>query len=599
LLFTKQNGIQQHRYLWEGIPANQSPPMKLCDRFKAKMNQRRVDCVGHPCFAGVIGLLLLGFIGVAGFFFQPRSAHAQGAPSIATSEPTVTYFAREGDTLIGLGQRLLIRPGDWQPVQRLNGIKNPHAIPVGTAIRIPISMLRATDAPGKVVNVSGIATLDGVPVQEGADVKAGARLATAQGAITVALADGSQLTLQPQSEVAIARAHRYGTLGVFDSLIELLFGRVETRVNPQRRNDRYEIHSPSAALGVRGTVFRVGNERGSKATTSEVIEGKVLATATGTNANASTHASVNVDAGFGTKVEAGKAPLPPVRLLPAPAVDRLPARYERLLVRIPVPEVTGASRYRAQIARDPTFQSLVEDAVAQSGEFRFANLADGRYSLRLRAIDTNGIEGSDALHTFELKARPEPPILAQPAEGAKVLAGTVQLRWSQPVSATRYRVQVASDAAFTQRLLDVSDEDMNQLEWANAAPGRYYWRVATNVGSDAGPFGDAQSFEARAGTAALPPAKDVGDAFAFSVTGQPGQTFAFQLAADPDFKMVVTESSHQETDVRLPKPAAGDYYVRYRSIDPDGFTGPYSAPQKVVVEGRPWYLLLLALLILI
>jgi hypothetical protein len=49
----------------------------------------------------------------------------------------------------------------------------------------------------------------------------------------------------------------------------------------------------------------------------------------------------------------------------------------------------------------------------------------------------------------------------------------------------------------------------------------------------------------------------------------------------------------------LPRPSqAGTYYFRYRSIEPDGFVGPYSSPLVIEVP-RDWrFLWLLAPLLL-
>lgn len=501
---------------------------------------------------------------------------------------TVTYLTREGDTLIGLGERILIRPGDWTALQRINGIKNPRAIPVGTPLRIPVALLKTADAPGKVLAVAGDARINGAPAVVGAPVASGAQLVTgAAGAVTIALADGSQITLQPQSELQVNRAKSFAGMGVFDSLMKLLFGRVETRVNPQRQGDRFEIETSTASLAVRGTVFRVGADSDGKASTSEVLEGKIAA------GSPAVSQPVLVPEGFGTRVERGQPPLPPVKLLPAPDVSALPRLQDRVLVRFSLPPVTGAASYRSQISRDKEFRDLVADQQLSSPDFRFSELADGRYFLRARAVDRLGIEGSDAVHAFSLKARPEPPLLATPAARSKVLAGAVPFAWSQPVAAGRFRLQVARDAAFRDVLIDNHSVATNQFSASIEAQGQYHWRVASiTPDGDVGPFGDAQMFDVRPATATLPAPAETADGLGFSLTAEPGQTLHFQVARDGDFRNIVSEQTFASPNVTLAKPGAGEYFIRYRTVDADGFTGPYSAAQRVTIYGQPWYLLL-------
>ncbi|MEQ1519097.1 MAG: LysM domain-containing protein [Usitatibacteraceae bacterium] len=59
----------------------------------------------------------------------------------AFAEPTKQFYihtAAQGDTLIGIAQRYLIKQGNWQPLQKLNQIADPRRIRPGTPIRIPL-----------------------------------------------------------------------------------------------------------------------------------------------------------------------------------------------------------------------------------------------------------------------------------------------------------------------------------------------------------------------------------------------------------------------------------------------------------------------------
>jgi hypothetical protein len=536
-----------------------------------------------------VGFLVGAVLLVASWWTAPAVA----APVLP--DAMVTYIARDGDTLIGIGDRLLIRPGDWVALQRLNQINNPRAIPIGTPIRIPVSWVRTTEAPASVLSVSGSATADGRSVAAGDPVRPGTTLQTTTGAVTVALADGSQLILQPQSRATVSRTHTAPALGVFENVIDLLFGRVEALVNPVRRNDRFEIKSTTASLGVRGTQFRVSTDAEGKVTTSEVIKGAIGATG-----KLSSAPPVAVEAGFGVRVERGQEPLPPVRLLPAPNVTALPARLERVLIRLTIPEVVGAKQFRGQIARDSAFQEIAAETLSVAGELRFGDLPDGQYYLRVRAIDAQGIEGQDAVHRFTLKARPEPPFLSEPQARGKVIAGEVSLLWSQPVGIQRFRLQVARDAGFRDVVIDNNDVTAPSAKVGLTTPGDYFWRVGsiTSAG-DPGPYSDALMFTVRPLAAALPAPTVSSDRLTFSLQAEPQQKLEFQVARDIEFRDLVATSIHASGTISLPSPGTGEYFIRYRTLDADGFAAPYSAPQKVTLQGTPWYLLLFLLPLLL
>jgi hypothetical protein len=516
------------------------------------------------------------------------AAGSTGAPA----SDSLTYVAREGDTLIGMGKRLLIDPTAWPQVQALNNLQNPRAIPVGTRIRIPRALLKSVPQQVRVLAAEGDVTVTGMRLQPGQVIVPGSEIRTGEpGSATVQLADGSTLTLQAGSRATLERAEHYDTLSVFDSVLRLLFGRVETRVSPRSNGGRFEVHTPVANMGVRGTQFRVAADASGRVASAEVLEGQVAAQ------SAVVPLEVAVPAGFGTRVEAGKAADPPVPLLPAPNVAQLPGLQERVTLRFQLPADGGVSRYRAQVAVDRDFQRVVSDAVFNTPDIKFAGLMDGNYFLRVRGIDGQGLEGRDAVHPFTLKARPEPPFPSAPSARGKVAAGTVRFAWSDAVEASTYRLQVASDAGFSTLVTDAADIKGTEQSIALSTPGTYHWRVASaRANGEAGPFGDPLMLDVRPQTAPLAAPIDSAHHWTFTLPVDAGQRLDFQVARDPAFKDVLATPSFESGEVAIAKPEPGDYFIRYRPRDPDGFTGSYSAAQKVSVPTqRPWYLMLFLL----
>ncbi|RZI79295.1 MAG: hypothetical protein EOP38_25750, partial [Rubrivivax sp.] len=418
------------------------------------------------------------------------------AKPVAADESVYRHQARPGDTLIGLGQALLIRPSDWPKLARLNRIGNPRRIQVGTQLLIPVALMKATPAPGLVVATVGEASLvapqgQTTAAQVGAPLLPGTEIRTGVGGyVTVQLADGSVLRLQSSTTALVERSDHYESAGFFASKLRLIKGRIEALVAHLTGGEpRFQVKTPQALLGVRGTEFRIGVDPDRQATVSEVLDGAVSVGAS----QAKARRAQWVAAGFGTQVTSDHGAMPPVQLPSPPDLSAVPALHERIVVRIHVPSVAGSTAYRAQIAQDADFRQVQAELIATAPEFRFANLPDGHYHLRLRAADTHGIEGPDATRQIHLKARPEPPIASLPPPGGKVRAIAVALAWAGQTEAARYHLQIAPGTGFDQTVHDQADLiDTNKL--VELPVGDYVWRVASiRPDGDHGPFGDPQS----------------------------------------------------------------------------------------------------------
>ncbi len=186
-----------------------------------------------------------------------------------------------------------------------------------------------------------------------------------------------------------------------------------------------------------------------------------------------------------------------VKLPAAPDLSSLPERFERPLVRFALP--TEGVPLRVQVASDSAFDKIVSDQRIDAGaEARIAGLDDAPWFLRARRIDAGSIEGFDASRAFVLKARPEPPVYRAPRSDAKQPVGSVEFVWALNIAAPQVRLQIAEDAAFTKLVEDRDTVAGSALRAGIAAPGNYFWRVASvRADGDRGPFGDAQRFEIR------------------------------------------------------------------------------------------------------
>lgn len=515
-------------------------------------------------------------------------AHAQEA----MVELTVT----RSDTMIGLSRQVLVSPQAWREVATLNRLRDPNRINPGQVLRIPQRLMRLSPTAAKLVSVVGDVRVDGAAGVLGSDINEGQKLQTAEGGSAVlTLADGSRLRLPPSSLAEVAASRTYGGRGAapgadaasdgwFAGVLRVLKGSVEVFATKVLRAKPLEVITPTAVVGVRGTQFRVSFDEAANASTrSEVIEG-VVHLDVGNQVP-----GVDVRAGFGAVNDASGSSVRLARLLDAPDLAAVPELFERPLVRFK--SVAPAEVLRVQVAEDGAFDRIVSDQRVPAGtDVRIAGLMDARWHLRARRVDEQGIEGFDATRVFVLAARPEPPAYRSPRADAKQSVGAVEFAWASNVTAPRARLQVASDAAFNNVLL----ERDNLAEANVSAPldtaGVYHWRLASvRANGDRGPYGDPQRFELRP----LPeppkggPAAD-GKALVFTWGGRPEDRQQVQLARDEAFAEIVAQDELKSPEWVLPKPGrGGTYFFRYRSVELDGFTSPYSSTLRIEVP-RDW-----------
>lgn len=507
------------------------------------------------------------------------------------------YTVAPGDTLIAIAKNHLREPRAWPKLQKLNRVADPRRLRPGSTLRIPLAMLRPEPATARVTAVRGDVRADGKPLAVDGTIARGARLSTGeQSFASVELADGSRLVLQPSSRLKVEALSRQRLSGQPESRLRLEAGRVESVVvKSSAPRPQYTVVTPAATIGVRGTQFRVGTDEAGLISHAEVTDGAVsVLDGQGKGRPAA------LAAGYGLVAKAGGKLSAPVALLPAPKLSGLPALHERTIVRLGIPPIVGASSYRFQIGADTEMRHVVAESSGPKPEAKFADLPDGRYTLRARAIDAQGLEGRDAEFAFQLKARPEPPFAVSPIAGGKLRGEVVELTWAANAEAARYRVQLARDGQFSQTVADIDGVEGTVIMPAGKlAAGEYFWRARSiRADGDLGPWGDAQRFVLKPlPTDPEPPT--VGEAeIAIAWSGEPGQTFLFQFARDAKFSDLVAEQRLAQPRTTLPRPEGGTYFLRVQATDADGFVGPFTRPQTIDVPGqaRPWWLLPMLLL---
>nr|WP_171817871.1 FecR domain-containing protein [Pyxidicoccus fallax] len=197
------------------------------------------------------------------------------------------------------------------------------------------------------------------------------------------LADGSTVRVLADSLV------RLGTLELMANLrrkvqLELLKGTVETRVAAGGDGSVFEVRTRGAVAGVRGTQFRfTAQEDG--VTRLETLEGRVGFIAK--------KGDLDVVGGYGSRALPEGPPEPPRPLLVAPTmVDPRDGTFP-VAPRLTWASVSGARRYRVEVARTADFAAGVRTYEARGAELEVPDLGEGKWFWRVLAVDADGFVG--------------------------------------------------------------------------------------------------------------------------------------------------------------------------------------------------------------
>jgi hypothetical protein len=274
---------------------------------------------------------------------------------------------------------------------------------------------------------------------------------------------------------------------------------------------------------------------------------------------------------------------------------------ERVPLNLPFPAQAGATAYRVQLARHPGNGTYFYDQVSSAAAIRGQDLPDAEYVARVRSVDTHQLEGASAQYRFRLNARPEPPALLQPALAAAVVAESPTFEWGLADNLQGFHLQIARDNQFAQTVFDdrVPAAKTFTLPMVLAI-GEYYWRVAAVAATEGeGPFSDAQPFRrVPPGPAVEAPEIAKDEMVLRWRAGTPGQRYQVQMARDEAFTEIPLDRVESSAESKFKRPAAGEYFVRIKTIDVDGYEGPWGTVQAIEVPSTrsAWWLLILPLI---
>lgn len=500
---------------------------------------------------------------------------------------------RPGDNLWELSREYLRPSIPLERVQTYNGLANPDIVRPGSTLRFPVGWLRVQPAGARVVAVEGTVSgretgrKDTFAVEADMELGIGVTLATGAGSnLTLQFADGSRLLVQSDTTLTLDTVSAYGDTGMVDAAMRLQRGRVEGKVIEDKGSaTRFVIDTPTATTSVRGTRFRLA----AYATRSlaEVLAGAV--TVRGRDRE------VTIEAGYGTVAAAGETPMSPLPLLPAPNLDGIAANFDRFPLSLSWTPPAGGSvaGYRLQIAPSRRFERLLFDEIVDEPRAMVTNLPDGELVLRVRGLDAQGIEGHDATHAFTVAARPVPPFRISPTEGSTVRQARPRFAWTASEEAVAYRFQLTREDRFDEPILDLEDTVGTVARPRRPlTPGTYSWRVAArDARGKWGPWSDPQRFifepEPASPAAIVPEVKGASLTVRWhGADPERVRRYRIQIARDPEFSDLLVDRELEVTEISVPRPPRGTWYLRAQAIAADGHAGPFSPVQTVEVTCR-------------
>jgi CSLREA domain-containing protein len=256
----------------------------------------------------------------------------------------------------------------------------------------------------------------------------------------------------------------------------------------------------------------------------------------------------------------------------------------------------GAVRYKLQVSPTGDFNTTVIDIEVTSARFlATASLPQGIYSWRVRSQDAAGNWSaySDVGHfSFTLNKLP--------AASGYSLDTTPSFTWYSYPAATRYQLQLSTDANFGSFIENYTTPTAAGLTYTPAMPlaqGVYFWRVNIDLGSGWVVSPLSQMVTITPALPAAPVATTPANAALVNTatpeihwtgtTTMVGAPFSYEIQIDndnlfrsPEATAVVTSTSYTATV--LPD---GKYYWRVRTRNYLGIPGAWNAVRSFTVDG--------------
>ncbi|MFT5590446.1 MAG: hypothetical protein ACI9ZF_002635 [Bradyrhizobium sp.] len=446
----------------------------------------------HVTTTGWLRVCLLASVAL---LFTPKAQSGETTEGLLVSASGVTVTTRQGDTLSSIASQFTNATSNWIAIGKFNHISKDTSIPVGSAIVIPASLLPDDPGEARVIMMTGRVTAMGADkrptvLKVGSHLTEGMQIETSSNSfLTFGLSDASRVSLPSHTRIrlSILRMARYTRSPRTEITVQR--GKVESQISPLAPGmGRYEIRTPLAMAGVRGTHFRVGL-LADGSTANELLSGAVEIS------RRTPGPGVTLQAGKGNIVSTGNVG-PPVALLEAPQLDSQAILLQGRIAQFKTLTLAGAKAYHLQISNDAKGEDLFAETRSAGNPIQLDSIDAGDFFVRISAIDANGLEGYSRIVPVSLRQGPSPDgVTPRPSAPTVDFSDSkqFQLSWHSPVAAG-FNLQVARDARFS--WLQFNATSIKPLLLLPRPPfGTYFTRVQIrNSDGSTGPYSAIQSF---------------------------------------------------------------------------------------------------------
>lgn len=393
----------------------------------------------------------------------------------------IAYTVKRGDTLGELTNKYVRPEISYRLIQKYNGIDNERSLRVGYQLLLPRQYLRFNRSNAQILSLRGDISIrnptsnDGRQYKVGDVISEGAVINTGRSSfMSLALEDGSQVSLPSNSNVRLRRMRRYVLERAIDYDFDITKGGSRTKVAPLRgNNDRFQVRTPKSVSAVRGTEFQMRVDDSNENSISEVVEGALAVT------NIINNSEASLPSGNGWAVtKTGDEILEP--LLPAPELIEATKTQKDNNLNFRVKPQAGANKYRIAFAADASFIEQFEDKIIEGTELNLSSIDNGRYYIRASAISPNGIEGLYKTYSFKRRLN------SVSAEAGKDENGFA-FKWAANGEGNRsfhFQLYASDESGKPTDNIAVIDEaglQQNNITISELAPGQYSWRLGTTL----------------------------------------------------------------------------------------------------------------------
>lgn len=496
------------------------------------------------------------------------------------------YYVTHGDNLWDISKKYLKSPSYFKQIQSINNVVQPKKLAPGTRIRIPLEWVKIFAADVELISLNGKALKvhksQSTPAKTQDVFILGDELQVLPNSTAaIKFADNTEMTIYGPATIGFDQLQHYGETGMVDTSVRLKGGKLEIRAEKAKGiGSRLDITTASAITSVRGTVFRTSSVTTKDVTRSsiEVLEGKVAVASGGKD--------VDIPKGFGVVVAGTGNMSEPESLLLAPSSMSLPNEITEQNIEVTWSAAEQASLYQFSVAKDALFSNVVFENNVNGTTYVLPQLDEGKYFFRVAPVSKSGLIGFNIQQATIVNTIPTPPGKLQNVSVYRFSKS--QLNW-QKNAAKNYRVQIASDANFSNIVLDENTTENAFPISDNFNEGHYYWRVATATSNDIlkrGPFSEAAELKIR--PVLVPPnlfisVKD-NQVMGRWKSVKKGLSLELQTSLDSDFsqftKVITTQNEHVFNTQSKSK-----LYVRGRLIQSQGgYEGDWSGTCFVNVK---------------